>query len=146
MNAPSRRDQTSPSMALRFIAAALGLAFLSIGLREVFSPAGWDASYGVALAGSDGLDFVRAVGARNVGLSLVALAAAALGARSVMVCAYAATCVIAILDFGIVSAASGPDRAVKHAVFIVAMGALAVWAARSRRSRAIAVQPDPKGH
>jgi len=68
------------SRSARILTSLLAIGFPALGIREVVSPWGWDASFGVPLTGKEGLSFVRAVAARNAALSSIALFAAATGA------------------------------------------------------------------
>ncbi len=125
-------DQTSPSRPARIITIVVAVAWLAIGVAELISPHGWDASYGVTLSHDDGFTFVRAVGARNIALSLIALFFALRGMRTALAAVFAAIAVIAAMDFATVSNAVGAGHAIKHACFVAVMAGVAAWVAQSR--------------
>ena len=124
-------DRTTPSRPARIITIVAAVAWLAIGVAELISPHGWDASYGVTLTHDDGLTFVRAVGARNIAISLIALFFALRGMRTALAAVFAAIAVIAAMDFATVSNAVGAGHAIKHACFVVITAGIAGWVARS---------------
>lgn len=115
-----------PSLVVSIVTSILATGFLIVGLSEVISPQGWDGSYGVALTSGEGFSFVRAVGARNIGLSLIALFAALTGMRAALASVFFAIALIAAMDFYIVSSAVGLEHAIKYAVFILLMAGIAL--------------------
>jgi len=121
----------SPSLSARIITITVALAWLSIGILEVLSPAGWDATFGIPLTSSDDLYFVQAVGARNIAISLIAIFAALTGMRGALVAVFAGIALIASLDFYVVSSAMGAMHALKHAFFVLLMSGISFWVALS---------------
>ena len=118
--------------ASTWIAALAALAFLGLGLRALLAPTAAAASFGVPLASGDGLAFVRAFGARNIGLSLVALALIALDKRRGLAAVFCAAALIAALDFSIVATRAGALPAAKHLVYVVALSGFGFWFAARR--------------
>ncbi len=118
--------------ASTWVAAFAALVFLGLGLRALLEPAGAAAFFGVPLSGGDGLAFVRVFGARNVGLSVVALALILLDARLGLAALFFAAALIAGLDFSIVASQAGAPRAAKHLVYVAGLASFGFWFARSR--------------
>lgn len=110
-----------------WLAALAALVFLGLGLRALLDPVGASAFFGVPVAGADGLAFVRVYGARNVGISLVALALIALDMRLGLAALLFAAALIAGLDFAVVSSQAGAARAAKHLGYVVALTAFGWW-------------------
>jgi len=115
-----------------WIAALAAVIFLGLGLRALLAPAGAAAFFGLPLAGTDGLAFVRVFGARNIGLSLVALALIALDLRLGLAAVFLAAALIAGLDFSIVAGEAGALRAAKHLGYVAALAAFGFWFALRR--------------
>ncbi|MBB4956077.1 hypothetical protein H4S14_004121 [Agrobacterium vitis] len=124
-----------PSMGARIVSALVALGWLYIGASEILSPTGWDAIYGVPLAGADGLSFVQSVGARNTAISLITIYAAVRALRSTLAILFAGIALIAAFDFYIVSSAVGPAAGIKHAIFVVVMAAISLWVSFSNNKR-----------
>jgi hypothetical protein len=122
----------APSLSARIITIVVAIAWLTIGVLEVISPKGWDATFGIPLKSEDGLSFVRAVGTRNIALSLIAIFAALTGMRGALAAVFAAIALIAALDFYVVSTAVGAAHALKHAFFVLLMAGISAWVAFSR--------------
>ena len=118
--------------ASTWIAALAALLFLGLGLRALLAPIAAATSFGVPLASGDGLAFVRAFGARNIGLSLVALALIALDKRRALAAVFCAAALIAALDFSIVATQAGALHAVKHLVYVVVLSGFGFWLASPR--------------
>ena len=120
-----------PSLSARVIAIIIAIAWLTIGVLEVFSPTGWDARLGIPLKGQDGLSFVQAIGGRNFAISLVIIFAAVSCMRAILSALFFAIAIIAAIDFYIVSSAVGAAHAIKHAFFVLLMSCIAAWVALS---------------
>ena len=118
--------------AATWIAILAALAFLGLGLRALLAPTGAAASFGVPVVSADGLAFVRAFGARNIGLSLIALTLVALDMRRGLAAVFCAAALIAALDFSIVATHSGALGAVKHLGYLVGLTGFAFWFASPR--------------
>ena len=110
-----------------WLAAVAALVFLGLGLRALLDPVGASAFFGVPVAGADGLAFVRVYGARNVGISLVALALITLDMRLGLAALLFAAALIAGLDFAVVSSQAGAARAAKHLGYVVVLSAAGWW-------------------
>jgi Domain of unknown function (DUF4267) len=110
-----------------WLAVLAALLFLALGLRALLTPAGAAASFGLPVPDTDGLSFVRAFGARNIGLSLLALALIFLDLRIGLAVLFLASGVIAGLDAWIVSSSAGVSRARKHFVYIIVLIAFGWW-------------------
>ena len=126
-------DTRPPSMLLRVLAVLASLSFMRAGVMEIVAPAGWDATFGVPLKGADGLAFVQAVGARNIGISLIAILGAIAGNRGVVFLTFAAIAIIAACDFYIVRSAGLTTAYIKHGTFVVVLTLSAIWTAFSGR-------------
>ena len=113
-----------------WIAVLAATIFLALGLRALFDPAGAAPFFGVALDAGPGLAFVQAFGARNIGLSLVALALIALDSRRGLIAVFFAAALIACLDFWIVAAQSDAHHAAKHLAYVAALAGFGFWFAR----------------
>lgn len=115
-----------------WVAGLAAVAFLGIGLRAVLAPAGAAAFFGLPVQAADGLPFVRVFGARNVGLSLLALGLIALDSRAGLAALFLAAAVIAGLDTWIVWGHAGAARALKHVGYLVGLAAFGIFLARGR--------------
>ncbi|MFM7144236.1 MAG: DUF4267 domain-containing protein [Alphaproteobacteria bacterium] len=110
-----------------WLAAAAALVFFGLGLRALLDPAGASAFFGVPVEGGAGLAFVRVYGARNVGISLIALALVALDMRLGLAALLFAAALIAGLDFTVVASHSGALRGAKHLAYLVALTFAGWW-------------------
>ena len=117
---------TLPMSVAAVLAAVL---FGAIGLRCLLAPVGGALFFGVPVVDRGGESFVRAMGARNLGLALTAGALIALGQRAGLASLIAAAAVMAMLDAGIVLRAAGLTSAAKHFAYVPAFAAFAVWIA-----------------
>jgi hypothetical protein len=107
-------------------------AFLVIGLRALLAPSAAAAFYGLPPAQNlDGRAFVRAFGARNIGLSLLALGLVFLDARRGIAVVLGAAALIALIDAWIVVTHADLIRAAKHVGYVVALGGFAIWVGAS---------------
>ena len=118
--------------AATWIAALAALIFLALGVRALLAPAGAAAFFGLPVESADGLAFVRAFGARNIGLSLLALTLLALDMRLGLAALFFAAAVIAGLDFSIVATYVGALPALKHLGYVAALSGFGLWLARAR--------------
>ena len=114
----------APSTWLAVLAAVL---FLGLGLRALLDPVGASAFFGAPVTNADGLAFVRVYGARNIGISLIALALIALDLRRGLAAVLFAAALIAGLDFAVVAGQSGAARAAKHLGYVVVLSAAGWW-------------------
>jgi hypothetical protein len=118
---------------LAWIVALVALALLAIGIRAMLAPSAAAAGFGVPLGGAEGLIYVQAFGARNIGLSLFALAMIALDQRRSLGVLFVCAALIAVLD-GLILATRlgfGPGL-VRHgaiAAVLVLLGVLQLRAA-----------------
>ena len=118
--------------ASTWIAMVAALVFLALGLRALVAPVGAAAFFGVPVEEGPGLIFVQVFGARNVGLSVVALALIALDLRRGLAAVFLAAALIAGLDFSIVATHQDALKATKHLGYVVGLIALGFWFARQR--------------
>ena len=130
-NAPAIRALPL-NRAPTWIAVLAAALFFGLGMRALLAPEGAAATFGIPLDGGAGLAFVRAFGARNVGLSLVALALIALDLRRGLAAVFFASALIAVLDFSIVAGQAGTLHAAKHLGYVVALSAFGFWFALRR--------------
>jgi hypothetical protein len=110
-----------------WIAIVAAIGFFAIGLRALLAPAGAASAFGLPLADGDGLAYVRAFGARNIGLSIVALTLIVLDVRRGLAAVFLAGALIAALDFSIVAAQLGPERALKHLGYVAGLAGFGLW-------------------
>lgn len=116
----------NPSTLLACFAA---LAFLVLGLRGVFDPEGAANTFGIAISG-DGLAYMAATGARNVGLALLALAMVYFDLRRALAFLLIAAAIIAAFDFWIVWNAASFGKAAKHIGYVVFLFGFGVFFVR----------------
>jgi hypothetical protein len=115
-----------PFGSMQFVVVALvSAAFLGLGITGVIAPRVTGALFGADPGGS--FAFVQAVGARNTGLSLLAIALLVLDQRLALVALLAAAAIVAALDLWIVSTATSFVHAIKHLGYTLAMATLAGW-------------------
>lgn len=115
-----------------WIAGLAALAFLGIGLRAVLAPAGAAAFFGLPVPAAEGLPFVQVFGARNVGLSLLALTLLVLDVRLGVAAVFLAAALIAGLDAWIVTTHAGVARALKHLAYVAGLAGFGLFLARGR--------------
>lgn len=120
------------------ILALAAFVFLGLGLRTFLWPVAAAAYFGVPTTAPEALAFVQAYGARNIAISLTALALIALDARAAMAALLAATALVAALDASIMFRVAGMAGAAKHLAYIVLLVALAwvAWRGAARPGRA----------
>jgi hypothetical protein len=83
---------------LAWIVSLVAPALLAIGVRAMLTPSAAAASFGVPLSAAEGLIYVQAFGARNIGLSLFVLAMIALDQRRALGVLFVCAALIAVLD------------------------------------------------
>jgi hypothetical protein len=83
---------------LTWVVTLIALALLAIGIRAVLMPAAAATGFGVPLSGGEGLVYVQAFGARNIGLSLLALTMIGLDQRRALGVLFVCSALIAMLD------------------------------------------------
>ena len=112
---------------LAWVVALVALALLAIGVRAMLAPSAAAAGFGVPLGGAEGLIYVQAFGARNVGLSLFALAMIGLDQRRALGVLFVCAALIAALDGLILATRLGFDPSLVRpgaiAVVLVVLGA-----------------------
>jgi hypothetical protein len=127
MTATAIKRPLSWRSPMTWLAAIASLAFLAIGARAIVQPLAAAAGFGVPLDPGDGLVFVQAFGARNIGLSVFALLLLLLGQRRSLGLLFACGALIAALDAGIVAVhagtAAGALRSAAIALVLLAIGA-----------------------
>ena len=110
-----------------WVVLASAAAFLGLGLLAYFLPLTSAGVYGVPLAGDANTAFVRAMGARNIGLSLLAIILIYLDLRAGLAALLIFAGLIAALDATIVSDAVSLIKALKHIAYTVALMALGLF-------------------
>jgi hypothetical protein len=120
---------TLPTALAALVAAAL---LGAIGVRCLIAPNGGARFFGVPVIDPGGESFVRAMGARNLGLALTAAALVAMGLRAGLASLIAAAALMAALDAMIVLRGAGPSKAAKHIAYVPIFAAFAVWIAAGR--------------
>lgn len=126
-------DMLSLTQPMTFATTATGgLAAIllgGIGVRCVLAPIGGARFYGVHVSDKDGAAFVQAMGARNIGMSVTALALIILSQRTGLSVLIAAAALMACLDAVIVWRAAGLGKAAKHIAYVPAFIAFMLWIA-----------------
>jgi len=91
------------------ITALVALGLFGIGIGALVAPRASSAQYGIVLDDARALAFIRAMGARDlvIGLLLLLLLLACGERRELLAFGMAASAVIALVDFVVVSAAGG---------------------------------------
>jgi Domain of unknown function (DUF4267) len=110
-----------------WLAILAAVVFLALGVRALLAPAGAAAFFGLPISDANGLSFVRVFGARNIGLSLLALVLIILDIRIGLAGLFLAAGVIAGLDAWIVTSNVGIKRAIKHFGYFVVLIVFGVW-------------------
>jgi hypothetical protein len=112
---------------LVWVVALVALALLALGVRAMLAPLAAATGFGVPLGGAEGLIYVQAFGARNIGLSLFALAMIALDQRRALGVLFVCAALIATLDGLILATHLGFDLSLVRpgaiAVVLVVLGA-----------------------
>lgn len=115
-----------PIVSAQFwVVALVSFAFLGLGVTGVIAPRITGALFGADPGGS--YAFVQAVGARNLGLSLLAIALLVFDQRLALTALLAAAAIIAVVDLWIVSSATTFLHAIKHLGYALLMASLAGW-------------------
>lgn len=125
MSAPVRAlPWTSP---LLWASATISLLLLAVGVRALIAPGQAAAGYGFPATSADAHVFVQAFGARNIGLSLFAIAAILLDHRSSLAVLFLCAAGIAIIDAGILGQHLGWGAAIIRPLAIAAVVAVLGW-------------------
>ncbi len=111
---------------LTILLVAASLVFLGLGLRTFIWPATAAAFYGVPTESADALVFVKAYGARNIAISLIALALIYLDAALGIGMLLAAAALVAALDASIMQNHAGFAGATKHLIYMAILSGLAL--------------------
>lgn len=110
-----------------WLAVLAALVFLALGLRALLTPVRAASSFGLFVPDANGLSFVQVFGARNIGLSFLALALIILDIRLGLAVLFLAAGVIAGLDAWIVTSNAGVSRALKHFAYVAGLIGFAFW-------------------
>jgi len=111
----------------KIVATIAALVFSGIGVHLLLAPGGGASFFGMPMSNPEGHAFVRTTGARNIGLSLTALALIALDARLGLAAMLVAASIIAGLDAAIVSRQSSASKSAKHWVYLVGLSGAGFW-------------------
>ncbi len=111
---------------LTILLIAASLVFLGLGLRTFLWPGSAAAFYGVPTDVAEALVFVKAYGARNIAISLLALALIYLDAGLGMGVLLAAAALVATLDAVIMQNHAGFAGAIKHLLYTATLSGLAL--------------------
>lgn len=103
MSADAMARELSWSSPLTWISLVTLVALFAIGVRAALSPTAASAGFGIPLGEGDGLAFVQAFGARNIGLSLFAVLAIVLDERRSVGILFLCAAVISLIDAYIIS-------------------------------------------
>lgn len=112
---------------LTWTAVAAAALFFGLGLRAVLAPVAASGTFGVPLEGGDGLAYVQAFGARNMGLALTGLLLVVLDQRRAFAGLLAAAALVAAVDATAVGQHAGLAAAAKHLGYVAALGGFAAW-------------------
>jgi len=110
-----------------WIAILAALVFLALGMRALLAPAGAASFFGLPVPDANGLSFVQVFGARNIGLSLLALTLIILDIRMGLAVLFLAAGVIAGLDAWIVTSNAGIPYAIKHFIYVIGLFTFGIW-------------------
>lgn len=110
-----------------WLAMIVAIVFLALGLRALLAPTGAASFFGLQVPDEKGLSFVRAFGARNIGLSLLALAMIILDIRIGLGALFLAIGLIAGLDAWIVTSNAGLKKALKHFGYLIGLITFGRW-------------------
>ena len=110
-----------------WIATLASLIFLGLGLRSLLDPAGSATLLGLPAPDVNGLAFVQVYGARNIGLSLLALILIFLDIRAGLAALFVAAAVISGMDAWIVTTHAGVEHAIKHFAYFTGLMGFALW-------------------
>ncbi len=99
------------------IAALVALLLIGIGAGAMVAPRRFSQQYGIVLDDPRGLAFIRAMGVRDLVIGALLLLLAGAGRRELLAWGMAASAMIALVDYAVVSAAGarGAARAL-HAI------------------------------
>lgn len=120
MSLPAPTAGLPPAAIYAVLAAAA--VFAAMGARAVAGPRGASAFFGVAVQDRPGLAFVRAMGGRNLALSLTAAVLALTGSRVGVAALLTGAALAAMVDAFAVLRAAGPKAARKHYAYVAALG------------------------
>ena len=114
----------SPATLVAIVAA---LFFLGLGLRGYLDPPGAAQMFGFPNIGEAGFPTMQAVGARNMGLALIALTLVWLDAKQAFIALLLAAALITVLDFTIVWSVAGLEQSAKHLAYAVGLAGFAAY-------------------
>jgi hypothetical protein len=99
------------------VAWLVALALIGVGAGALLAPRTASQQFGIVLDDPRALAFIRAIGARDLLIGVLFLLLAAAGRRELLAWAMAASALIALVDYAVVSAAGagGTARAL-HAI------------------------------
>jgi hypothetical protein len=124
----------APSTIIVMVASGL---FFLLGLRTFFFPEAAARFFGAPSSSAEAMVFVKAYGARNIAISLMAAALIWLDLRLALAILLALAALVAGLDAASMFAFSGWPGAAKHVAYVLALGALAATVgSHSARRRA----------
>jgi hypothetical protein len=93
------------------VAALVGLALIAVGVGALLAPRMASQQFGIVLDDPRALAFIRAIGARDLLIGVLLLLLAVAGSRELLAWAMAASALIALVDYAVVSAAGAGSRA-----------------------------------
>jgi hypothetical protein len=115
---------------LTIVLCLAGIAFLGLGMRTFFMPEAAAAYFGAPSGAPEALVFVKAYGARNIAIALLALTLVWLDQRRVLAALLALAALVAALDASVMFGYSGLAGAAKHLAYVAGLGGLALVTAR----------------
>ena len=143
-------DRTNPHrdlawrspLTITLILAAI--AFLGLGARTFFLPEVAAAFFGAPATAPEALVFVKAYGARNIAIALLALTLIRLDLRVPLAALLALAALTAALDASAMFGFSGLPGAAKHLAYLVVLGGLAIITARGMGKPALMESQAPR--
>jgi len=138
MESHAMTDRILPWRApLTLILVLASVVFLALGLRTFFFPVAASAFYGAPAQTPEALIFVKAYGARNIALSLLALTLIRLDHWLGVVALLALVAGVAGLDALIMHQHAGFAGAAKHLLYVAGLSSLAAgaWLVGQRNHR-----------
>jgi hypothetical protein len=122
----------------------VAVAFLGLGARTFFLPEVASAFFGAPATAPEAPVFVKAYGARNIAIALLALTLIRLDLRAPLAALLALAALTAALDASAMFGVSGLPGAAKHLAYLVVLGGLAIITARGMGKLALTESQVPR--
>jgi hypothetical protein len=129
---------------LTIILVLAAVAFLGLGLRAFLIPEAASAFFGAPAIAPEALVFVKAYGARNMALALLALTLVWMDLRAPVAALLALAALVAALDASAMFGFSGLPGAAKHLAYVAGLGGLSIITARGMGKPALTESQVPR--